>query len=253
MAGFLDAIFNPWLGPILYWPSILAILIISVGITFLITIVYKYTTDQKEMKRIKDDLKKYQDEMKNTKDTKKLMDIQKKALDLNMKYMMSSFKSTLYTFIPIIIIFAWLNTHIAYNPLMPNQDFKVYAQFGSGAKGNISIESLPELKIDSSTKEIVDEKVQWTLNGDTGEYKLTFKYGTEEYSKNIKITNERIYEQPDYPIRDSKLKMIKIGNEVIHPFGKSFNIFGWYPGWLAAYIILSLVFSSLFRKIFKVY
>ena len=93
MANFLDTIFNPWLGPVLNLPPFWTILIISAGITLLITVAYKYTTNQTEMKRIKDDLKAHQKEMKSTKDTKKLMQIQKKALDLNMKYMMGSFKA----------------------------------------------------------------------------------------------------------------------------------------------------------------
>jgi len=92
MTNFLDTIFNPWLGQALGLPSFWAILLISAFITILVTIVYKYTTNQSEMKRIKTDLKKYQKDMRETKDTKKLMEIQKKALDLNMKYMMSSFK-----------------------------------------------------------------------------------------------------------------------------------------------------------------
>jgi uncharacterized membrane protein (DUF106 family) len=205
------------------------------------------------MKVIRDDLKKYQSEMRSTKDTKKLMEIQKKALDLNMKYMSSSFKSTLYTFIPIIIIFAWLNSHIAYYPLYPNQEFTVDATFGTGARGNITLSSIPELDIDSATQEIVDEKATWRLNGGAGEYKLMFLYNTEEYEKKIVITDERMYETPEYPIKDSKLKMIKIGNKAVRPFGESFNIFGWHPGWLATYIILSLVFSTVFRKIMKVH
>lgn len=253
MANFLDTIFNPWLGPVLGLPPFWAILIISAGITLLITIVYKYTTNQAEMKVIKEDLKKYQKEMKQIKDTKKLMQIQKKALDLNMKYMMSSFKSTLYTFIPIIIIFAWLNTHIAYYPLYPNQEFSVNAQFGEGAKGNITLTSVPELAIDLSTQEIVEGKAAWKLKGDPGEYKLHLEYNTEEYDHNILITNERSYLSPEKPIKDSKLKLITVGNEKVHPFGDNFNLFGWYPGWLATYIILSLVFSTGFRKLFKVY
>ena len=196
MANFFDSIFNPWLGPLLNLPAFWAILIICTGITLLVTIVYKYTTNQKEMKVIKDDLKKYQAQLKETKDTKKLMEIQKKALDLNMKYMMSSFKSTLYTFIPIIIIFAWLNGHIAYYPLYPNQNFTVNAEFGEGAKGNITITSIPELNIDAATKEIDGNKASWKLSGGAGEYKLKFLYNTEEYEKTIVITNERSYEAP---------------------------------------------------------
>lgn len=254
MTNFFDPIFNPWLGQLLHLPAFWTILIISAGITFLITIVYKYTTNQSEMKTIKTDLKRYQKEMRETKDTKKLMAIQKKSLDLNMKYMMSSFKSTLYTFIPIIIIFAWLNTHIAYYPLLPNQDFSVRAEFGEGAKGNISISSIPELKfVTPQTVAIEDRKAEWTLNGDAGEYKLKFDYGTEEYDMNILITTERTYLIAEKPIKDSKLKMIIAGNKKVHPFGDNFNLFGWYPGWLATYIVLSLVFSALFRKILDVY
>ncbi len=253
MANFLDTIFNPWLGPVLNLPPFWAILIISAGITLLITIVYKYTTNQKEMKQIKEDLKKYQKEMRKEKDPKKMMATQKKALDLNMKYMMSSFKSTLYTFIPIIIIFAWLNSHIAYYPLYPDQEFTVTAKFAEGAKGNITLTAVPDLNIDSSTQEIVDRQAEWKLSGEAGEYKLVFDYNTEEYNHNILITDERSYLTPEKPIKDSKLKLIVVGNEKVHPFGETFNLFGWYPGWLATYIILSLVFSTAFRKLFKVY
>jgi len=254
MTNLLDTIFNPWLGLALNLPSFWAILIISAFITILVTVVYKYTTNQREMKQIKDDLKKYQKEMRETKDTKKLMEIQKKALDLNMKYMTSSFKSTLYTFIPIIIIFAWLNMHIAFAPIMPNTDFTITAQFGEGAKGNISLSTTPELKIlNGATQEIVDNKAVWKLNGDSGEYKLTVDYNTEEYTHTVMITSEKTYLPPVKIIKDSKLKTITNGNQAIHPFGETFNIFGWHPGWLATYIILSIGLSTLFRKLLKVY
>jgi len=251
--GFLDSIFNPVLGPLLKIPLFFTLLIICAVLTFIITIVYKYTTNQSEMKQIKEDLKRYQKEMKETKDPKKMMATQKKALDLNMKYMMSSFKSTLYTFIPIIIIFAWLSSHIAYHPLLPGEDFSVTAQFADGAKGNITLEAIPQITIDQPDKEISDNKAVWVLNGAEGSYKLNFNYNTEEYEKNILITTEHTYEVPEQPIKDSKLKMIVVGNKKVHPFGESFNIFGWYPGWLATYIILSLIFSSLFRKVLNVY
>lgn len=253
MANFLDTIFNPWLGPVLNLPPFWAILIISAGITLLITIVYKYTTNQKEMKVIKDDLKKYQKEMRAEKDPKKMMATQKKALDLNMKYMMSSFKSTLYTFIPIIIIFAWLNLHIAYYPLYPNQPFTVTANFAAGAKGAINMTSIPALQIDSLNKDITNETAIWSVQGSAGEYKLVFDYNTEEYTQNILITSDRSYLTPTQMIKDSKLKTIVVGNKTVHPFGESFNLFGYHPGWLATYIVLSLVFSTLFRKLLKVY
>jgi uncharacterized membrane protein (DUF106 family) len=255
MSGFLDTIFNPWLGLALKLPPFWAILIISAFITVLVTVAYKYTTNQHEMKKIKDDLKMYQKEMRETKDTKKLMATQKKALDLNMQYMKSSFKSTLYTFIPIIIIFAWLNMHIAYEPILPNTEFTITATFGEGARGNISMEATPELEmINGATQEIVDGKAVWKLKGAAGEYKTIFKYNNEEpYTHSVLITEENTYSVPQKIIKDSKLKLITNGNKAVRPFGENFNIFGWHPGWLATYIILSIALSAVFRKIMKVY
>lgn len=254
MANLLDTIFNPMLGWTLNLPPFFSILIICAIISLLITIVYKYTTNQREMKQIKEDLKKYQKEMKETKDLKKLQVVQKKALDLNMKYMMGSFKSTLYTFIPIIIIFAWLNMHIAFYPIMPNQDFTITAKFGEGAKGTINMTSIPDLEyLNGAMQEIIDGKAVWKLKGEAGEYTIHVIYNTEEYDHKFLITEERKYETPEKPIMDSKLKMISVGNKVVHPFGETFNLFGWHPGWLATYIILSIALSSLFRKLFNVY
>lgn len=259
MGNFLDTIFNPWLGLALQLPSFWAILIISAFITILVTIVYKYTTNQREMKQIKDDLKKYQKEMRETKDTKKLMGIQKKSMELNMTYMKSSFKSTLYTFIPIIVIFAWLNMHIAYAPILPNTEFSVTAQFGEGAKGNISMAATPELDmLNGATQEIVDGKAVWKLKSNvSGEYKMTFTYNTKEYDHNVLISEENnaisSYSVPQKVIKDSKLKMITNGNKPVKPFGEKFNLFGWHPGWLATYILVSILLSTLIRKLLKVY
>ena len=144
--------------------------------------------------------------------------------------------------------------HIAFEPILPNTDFTVTAQFGDGAKGNVTIATTPELKIvNGATQEINNSKAVWKLNGDAGEYKLTFDYNTEEYTHNVLITSEKTYSIPEKIIKDSKLKTIVNGNKAVHPFGETFNIFGWYPGWLATYIILSIAMSAGFRKLLDVY
>ena len=72
-------------------------------ITLLITLIYKFTTDQDLMKQLKAELKELQAEMKALKsEPEKAMEVQKRAMQTNMKYMMQSMKATLFTFIPII-------------------------------------------------------------------------------------------------------------------------------------------------------
>ncbi|MFH1972869.1 MAG: EMC3/TMCO1 family protein [archaeon] len=106
--SFLD----PVLGPVMSIPSPWNLLLISFILTTIITLIYKFVTDQKMMKELKDEMKAFQKEMKELKDNpSKMMEVQKKAMEKNMKYMMHSLKPTLITFIPIIFIFGWLRSY----------------------------------------------------------------------------------------------------------------------------------------------
>lgn len=107
-----DGFFNAVFGPLMKVPSPWNLIILAFILTLLITLVYKYTTDQKLMKSLKDEIKASQDEMKKHKeDPKKVMEIQKKAMEKNMKYMLHSLKPMLFTFIPLILIFGWLRSY----------------------------------------------------------------------------------------------------------------------------------------------
>ena len=90
-------------------PNPLNLLIISFILTGLITLAYKYLSDQKKMKELKTEMKDMQKKMKEFKSQPdKVMSMQKDAMKKNMEYMKHSMKPTLYTFVPIIIIFGWL-------------------------------------------------------------------------------------------------------------------------------------------------
>lgn len=240
---------------LLKMPPFWAILIISLVITLATTLVYKFTTDQKKMRKLKEDMKEYQKKIKefSKTDPQKAMSIQQEAMKQNMEYMKHSFKSTLYTFIPIIIIFGWLNTHMAYYPIMPNQPFNVTAYFAEGHAPAINISSIPDLELlSNATQSILNGQATWLLKGAEGEYKLTVDYNNEKYDQPLIISSERRYEQPEKVITNSKLKKIVTGNEKVYPFG-SISFFGWKPNWLWTYIILSILLSIGIRKILKVY
>jgi uncharacterized membrane protein (DUF106 family) len=171
----------------------------------------------------------------------------------NMEYMKHSFKSTLYTFLPLIIIFAWLNAHMAYNPIMPGQTFNVTTYFAQGHAPSANISSIPQLEIISNvTQEVVNNQASWQLRGEAGEYKLTITYNNEAYDQKLIISSQRIYAMPEQKIANSKLQKIVVGNEKIYPLG-TINFFGWRPNWIWTYIILSLLLSIGIRKVLQVY
>lgn len=87
------------------------IIVASFFIALLITFIYKYTSNQMEMKRLREELKGLQGTMKEHKgNAEKMMEVQKDLAGKNLEYMKHSFKPMFYTFIPVIIIFWWLGS-----------------------------------------------------------------------------------------------------------------------------------------------
>lgn len=239
----LDPIFNP----LLKLSPLLAIFIVSLVISIIVTLVYKWMTNQKLMKELKEDIKKHQKEMKeNKKDPKKLMEINKKAMEKNMKYMMQSFKPTIITIIPIFLIFAWLNAHLAYEPIKPGQEFTTTAIFKKEITGAATIVVPEGIKfIGDDTQEIKDGQAKWGLVGEEGEYVLEYKFDEKSFTREVLITEERSYKSPVVNVKDNEIKILRIDNKPVKPI--------WKLNWIWTYIILSIVFSMLFRKILKIY
>jgi len=74
-----ENILDPIFSPLLNLPTIAAVILLSFLISLIITIVYKYTTNQDLMKQLKDEMKEFQREIKELrKEPEKAMQVQKK-------------------------------------------------------------------------------------------------------------------------------------------------------------------------------
>jgi len=242
---------NPIFGPLLNIPAVYGLVILSFLISLIIVVIYKYTTDQSLMKSLKDETKELQVQMKTLKhDPEKMMQVQKRAMEVNMKYMWQSMRSTIFTFIPIIIIFGWLQAHFAYDPLLPNQEFSVEVLLEKGIEGTVNLSATEGIIITSnSSKEITNGNAIFTMKGDPGLYDLQFSVDGKEYAKDILITNEMKYSPVQKIIKDKTVNTIKVDNQP----KRVLNLFGWKLGWLGTYIIFSILFSIVLRKLLKVY
>ena len=91
-----ENLLNPVFDPLLNLPTLLAVVILSFLISLIITVVYKFTTNKRLMKDLKEEMKEFQKEVKELKkEPEKAMQVQKKAMQTNMKYMMNEMKSRL--------------------------------------------------------------------------------------------------------------------------------------------------------------
>jgi len=115
-----DSFFNSIFGFLIIWNPTVGLLIVSFLLTLLISLSYKFLTDQKLLKEHKDDVTRLQKELKGLKDEpQKMMEKQKELMEKNLKMMKHNFKPMLFTFIPLIIIFGWLReTYVPMGKLM---------------------------------------------------------------------------------------------------------------------------------------
>lgn len=105
----LESVFNVIFGWVRVFGTPWDVIIVSLIITFLITLVYKYLTDQNAMGELRAKMKDFQKQMKENKaDMAKVQELQKQAMSSQMQYMKHSWKVMLYTFLPLILIFSWM-------------------------------------------------------------------------------------------------------------------------------------------------
>jgi len=230
-------------------------LLLIIGFSFIVTIisvlVYKFFTNQAEMKRLKEELKAHQKEMRDHRgDQKKLLEIQKKAMEKNMRYMQHSFKPMIFTFIPIILLFGWFQANLAYFPLLPGEPFNVTVF--SSVDFNLSI--MPNSTIEIMNKTAGENYKIFTLKGEEGHYTMFFDSpNVEQKSIEFIITKKQQYKGPIFNLKGDGVKKVVISNSKMLPFGKSFNIFGYHPGWFITYFVSAIIFNSILRKILRVY
>lgn len=245
-----ENLLSPIFDPLLKLPILWVVVIMALIITLIITLIYKFTTNQDLMKQLKDEMKELQREMRELKSNpQKMMEVQKKAMQTNMKYMSHSMRSMLFTFIPIILIFGWMNSHLAYEPILAGQEFTTSVLFYDNVKGNVELVVPEGISVNGELNKTIEKEVKWILKGNEGEYLLEYKVDGKSYTNDLLITRENNYAKPIQIINDKTVKQISIDNKKM----KVLNLFGWKLGWLGSYIILSIIFSMILRKIFKVY
>jgi uncharacterized membrane protein (DUF106 family) len=89
----------------------LSLFIISVVLTFIITLISYWVTDHVKMKGIKEKQKRLREEMKIHKENpQKMMEIQKQMMEDFPHQMKESMKTSMITLIPMIFLFKWLST-----------------------------------------------------------------------------------------------------------------------------------------------
>jgi uncharacterized membrane protein (DUF106 family) len=106
------SILDPVFGALLNWNLTMGMIIVVFILSLIMSLIQKYTTDQKALKELKADQKKLQDEMQKCKDNpQKLMELNKKQFDFMGQTFKITMNSLVYTAVPFILFFRWFGDY----------------------------------------------------------------------------------------------------------------------------------------------
>ncbi len=250
--------FNVIFDPLLSLPPFITVLILSLVVSLLSLLITKYTTNQHLMKDLKDQLKTYQAEVKKLKDNpEKAMEVQKKAMDTNMQYMMHNLRGTLFTFLPIILIFGWASSHLSFVPFIPEQEFSM-TLFVSNLQKAVTI-VVPEgiMLTTDAQKNAADGKIVYTMKAkEVGIYKVDFKLDEQkQIGHEVVVGQQKKAIVNEKSIGEEGIDKIRVDYEPLKiiKFPFPLPLFGAYFGWLGTYIVFAIAFSMILRKLLKVH
>jgi len=252
--AFLDPVFNPILLPMVNWNPFVSIVVLSLFISLIVTLVYKYFTDQVAMKEMKEKQKGFQKQMKELRSNpEEMMKVQKEAMGVNLQYMKASFKPMLITMIPVLLMFSWMTGHLSFEPIYPGETYSITASFEKGLSGEalLTVDEKSTL-IDAEKQPLADGKATWKLKGEEGEHSLSVTLGNTTQTKIVKIGTTFDYAESITLYQHSDIKSINIDYKLLKPLGE-FSLFGWHPGWIGLYLIFSIIFSMGLRKLLHLY
>jgi uncharacterized membrane protein (DUF106 family) len=119
-------VLDPTLGTLLNWNINLGMIIIIIIISFVMTMIQKFATDQETLKELKKEQKILSEEMKKYKEhPEKLMELQKKQFEFIPKTFKLTSRPIIITGIPLILFFRWFNDYFGAIP-----DFKFFGFLG---------------------------------------------------------------------------------------------------------------------------
>lgn len=244
------SILDPVFLPLVNLNPLFGVIVISAIASIIITLAHKYMTDQVVLKNARAEMKKLQQKMRQHKDNpKKMMEVQSKILEHNKSIMGQSFRPMLLTFIPIIIIFGWINIHLVYEPINPGEEFSTMVELKKGTVGDVLVVNTSLELLSNNTATINDARQAFfTFSGDAGLHNITYEHAGVRRMHEVLISDVE-YIAPETKVSgDTPFKELK----VIMDKQQILNLGPLHLNGFWCYIIFSIVFSLLFRKLMGV-
>ena len=251
---------NPWAG--------MAFISLLTGLLMLF--IYRLTSNQSGIRRVKDKIKAHLLELRLFKESMGVtMRAQGQILRANLRYLALNLKPLLVMIVPLVLILSQLNLWFGSEPLSVGRPtiLKVRLQPDVNVLGTeFSLDAPPEIAVETSPLRIEESKeVDWRFQPRAaGRFNLTIRAGDKNYLKTVIVDGRHLDKVSSIKVKrsfldellypgekalpaDGRIKAI----EVVHPV-KRLPLFGLKLHWLIAYLGLSIVFGFVLKKPFRV-
>ena len=250
---------SPWYGMIF----------ISLLTALFMLFIFRYTSNQTGIKRVKDKIKAHLLELRLYKENMgTTLRAQGKIFRCNIKYIGYSAKPMLVMIIPLVLILAQLNLWFGYDSLAQGERTIVKVKLEDNLNPmdtEAILDSAAAIAVETPPLRIEEEKeICWRIRAKgEGKHALPFTMNGEPFSKTIVISPSplakisplkasRILDGFLYPGESPLPKNLPVkAVEVIYP-AKRLNLFGLKLHWLVAYFALSIIFAFALKRPFKV-
>jgi len=251
---------NPWIGMI----------VVSLLTGLLMLLIYRFTSNQTGIKKVKNKIKAHLLEIRLYKDSLSLsLKAQGKILLANLKYIGLNFRPLLVMIIPVLLILIQLNFWFGYQPLEPDRPALLKVKLNEGLnpmQTDIGLELPDALAAETPALRIEEEReVDWRISPKAkGRHNIHINLGGRKVAKIIVTDMQRLSKISPirhnrsflnnllYPVEKPIPKDIPVTSiEIAYP-AKYLNLFGLNVHWIIAFFILSIVFGFAFKGVFKV-
>ncbi len=232
--------------------------------------VFRYTSNQQGIRKVKNLIKAHLLELRLFKDSfATSLKAQGSILRCNLRYIGFSARPMLVMIIPLVLIIIQLNLWFGYHSLSPGEKAILEVILKDGfdpLEVSLSLKQSPGIEVETPPLRIEEEReIDWRFRAkEKGIHDIVLVSEGTEVHKRIAI-NQKIL---------SKISPVKVGKnffaqalnpgepplpsssplesvKVIYP-SKNMNFFGWGIHWLIVYFVLAIIFGFALKGVFKV-
>jgi hypothetical protein len=239
------------------------VVLVSIVVGFLMVIIFGYTSDQKAIKRAKDQLKAHLLAVRLFQDQLGVVLRSYAGIIRGTgRYLVLAFKPLLFVIIPLTLLMIQIDRYLGSQPLQPEQQFLLKAHAANtDAMNTLTLELPPEVQATAPpVHAVADNEVVWRLAAEKdGKYDIGIQSAGQTYIKRIvvggglpRLSSIRLrgnfWERMLYsgePALPASSPVQSI--EVQYP-ARDVSFAGIASNWIVAFFVLSLIAGFIFKS-----